>query len=152
MSAGARAGLDSNIFVYAALEPASDKGAQANALITRTSEKGVLATQALLEFVAVVRRRKPHLTVQAIKQAESWGDVFEIAPTTPAVTAAAFRLVEAHQFQVWDAVIFSAARLAGARFFFSEDLQHGVSFEGVRVINPFVATEVEIKAALGERL
>jgi predicted nucleic acid-binding protein len=146
---GVRGSLDSNVLVYAALEPTSPKGVRARELIQLAMPRGVLATQALLEFVAVLRRRAPALTSKAIAQAEAWAATFEVAPTTPEVASAAHVLVARHRFQVWDAVIWSAARMAGARLFFSEDLQNGMTLDGVRVMDPFAASEAELRAALG---
>lgn len=37
----------------------------------------------------------------------------------------------------WDALILSAAHTAGASIVYSEDLQHGQDYDGVRVQNPF---------------
>jgi predicted nucleic acid-binding protein len=39
--------------------------------------------------------------------------------------------------------------MAGARLFFSEDLQNGMTLDGVRVMDPFAASEAELRAALG---
>ncbi|MBY0563991.1 MAG: PIN domain-containing protein [Hyphomonadaceae bacterium] len=146
---GVRVSLDSNVLVYAALEPASIKGVRARELIQLATPNLVLAMQALLEFVAVLRRRAPALTSKAIAQAEAWAEAFEVAPTTPEVAKAAYALVARHNFQVWDAVIWSAARMAGARVFFSEDLQNGMVLDGVGVVDPFAASEAELRAALG---
>jgi predicted nucleic acid-binding protein len=143
-----RATLDSNILVYATLEPTSPKGGLAADLVRRATPHGVLAVQALLEFVAVVRRRAPPLTVKAVNQAEAWAAVFESAPTTSLVMGAALKLVRAHQFQVWDAVIFAASRAAGGTVFFSEDLQDGLSLDGMRVVNPFARSDAELVALL----
>jgi predicted nucleic acid-binding protein len=143
-----RAALDSNILVYAALEPASPKGLVSANLIRLATPHGVLAVQALLEFVAVVRRRAPNLTARAAHQAEAWSSVFETAPTTSLVMGAALKLVTAHQLQVWDAVIFTASRAAGASVFFSEDLQDSGSLDGLRVVNPFARSEADLLALL----
>ncbi|HVR29909.1 MAG TPA: twitching motility protein PilT, partial [Thermoanaerobaculia bacterium] len=37
----------------------------------------------------------------------------------------------------WDAAIIEAARAIGCDVVYSEDLQHGQSFGGVRVVDPF---------------
>jgi predicted nucleic acid-binding protein len=144
-----RASLDSNILVYAALEPASDKGKAAAELIGRAAPRGVLATQALLEFVAVVRRRAPNLTNQAIAQAEAWAQVFETAPTTLPVMRAALGLVAAHRFQVWDAVIWAASRDVGATVLFTEDLQDGYAAGGMVAVNPFTNSTAELARLIG---
>lgn len=143
-----RSALDSNILIYAALEPGSQKGVQAANLIRLATPHGVLAVQALLEFVAVVRRRAPLLTTKATQQAEAWSSILETAPTTSLVMGTALKLVTAHQFQIWDAVIFAASRAAGATVFFSEDLQDGLSLDGMRVVNPFLQTGAELVALL----
>jgi predicted nucleic acid-binding protein len=84
----------------------------------------------------------------AIAKAEAWSAVFETAPTNSLVMTDALRLVNAHQFQVWDAVIWSAARTAGATVFFSEDLQDGMGLDGMRAVNPFSRSEGELMKLL----
>lgn len=44
---------------------------------------------------------------------------------------------ERWQISLWDALIVEAARRAGAATLLSEDLQHGMDFDGVLVENPF---------------
>lgn len=143
-----RAALDSNILVYAALEPQTGKGRRANDVILGASAHGVIAAQALLEFVAVIRRRAPGLTDQATVQAEAWASVFETAATTHLVIRDALALVRNHQFQVWDAVTCAAVSAAGADIFFSEDLQDGLALNGLRIVNPFARTDDEIRRLL----
>jgi predicted nucleic acid-binding protein len=143
-----RATLDSNILVYAELEPKQRKGIAAQRVIELAAVNGVIANQALLEFVAVVRRRLPTSLPSAIAKVDAWSQVFETAPTTSLVMMDALRLVNAHQFQVWDAVIWSAARAVGATVFLSEDLQDGMTFDGMRVVNPFSRSEDELTKLL----
>jgi len=143
-----RAAIDSNILIYAALEPGSEKGVRSAQAIHLTSTNGVLATQALLEFVAVVRRRQPSLTEQAFIQADAWASIFDVAHTTTEVMRSARYLVERHKFQVWDAVIWCAARQAGATLFLSEDLQNGFAFDGLKAVNPFPLSEGELDVLL----
>jgi predicted nucleic acid-binding protein len=145
----ARASLDSNILVYAALEPGSAKGKAAAELVALATPTGIVATQALLEFVAVVRRRAPDLTAQAIAQAEAWASVFETAPTTAPVMGAALQLVGSHRFQVWDAVIWAASRDAGATLLLTEDLQDGFNLNGMTAVNPFARTAAELAGLIG---
>jgi predicted nucleic acid-binding protein len=143
-----RATLDSNLLIYAELEPESDKGLLSRDVIARAAPHGVLTVQALLEFLAVVRRRRIASLPSAMAKVEAWSRVFQTAPTTSRVAAAAARLVAAHGFQVWDAVIWSAAHAAGATLFLSEDLQDGLSLEGMRVVNPLVIGASGVQALL----
>ena len=48
------------------------------------------------------------------------------------------RLKERFQLSYWDAAIIAAARALGAGTLYSEDLNHGQDYDGVRVVNPFV--------------
>ena len=144
-----RVSLDSNILIYAALEPASDKGKAAYDLIVSATPRGILATQALLEFVAVIRRRAPNLTDQAIAQAEAWASVFETAPTTSPIMREALKIVAAHQFQVWDAVIWAASQGAGAAVLLTEDLQEGFTRNGMAAVNPFTRSAAELALLVG---
>lgn len=52
--------------------------------------------------------------------------------------SAAVDLATVHQISIWDAVILAAAVQAGCRLLLSEDLQHGFSWGGVTVVNPFI--------------
>jgi len=45
------------------------------------------------------------------------------------------------QVSNWDAAIVEAARAAGCPILLSEDLQVGMDFAGVRVLDPFEAVE-----------
>ncbi|HEV2366163.1 MAG TPA: PIN domain-containing protein [Caulobacteraceae bacterium] len=132
-----RATVDSDVLIYAELEPESEKGSHAQAAINLAAPRGILAIQALLEFLAVVRRRKPERIESAYAKVFAWSEVFVTAPTTDSVVSLSASLVRRHRFQIWDAVIWAAARAAGAEVILSEDLQHGLSLEGMRAINPF---------------
>jgi predicted nucleic acid-binding protein len=144
-----RATLDSNILIYAELEPETPKGIRAQRVIEGSAPRGVIAAQALLEFVAVVRRRRIASLPSAVSKVEAWSAVFEVAATTNLVAAKALTLVREHQFQVWDAVIWSASREAGATLFLSEDLQDGLLLDGMRVVNPFVMNDADLASLFG---
>ncbi len=142
----ARVSIDSNILVYGALEPQSEKGRRAQWIIALCAARGVLSHQALLEFVAVVRRRAPDLLAQALAQAEAWSQTFETAPTSDRVFADALAMVRLHQFEVWDGVIWASARHAGASVLLSEDMQDGFAKDGLRVLNPYLLDDAALKA------
>jgi predicted nucleic acid-binding protein len=140
-----RAAIDSNILVYAELEPETDKGQRARQVIASFAPRGILAVQTVLEFVAVIRRKRPASLKSALDKARAWSEVFELAPTSQRTAASALQLIEAHQFQIWDAVIWSAVSDAGARIFFTEDLQDGFARDGMRAINPYSMDEIQLQ-------
>lgn len=129
--------LDSSVLLYAELEPDSAKGELARDLIARAAPRGILAAQALGEFLNVVRRRHPARLPGALEQIELYREVFRIAPTNAPIIMAAGALAHRHRLQLWDAVIWQAAATLGARIFLSEDLQDGLLLEGMMVLNPF---------------
>jgi predicted nucleic acid-binding protein len=129
--------LDSNVLIYAALEPQTAKGQAAARLIDAAAARGIIAAQALGEFLNVVRRRAPKLLDRAVDQVAAWMAVYVIAPTDGNIIRAGGILARRHRLQIWDAVIWAAARDAGATVFLSEDLHDGLELEGMRVVNPF---------------
>src|SRR5262245_20018375 len=102
-----RVALDSNILVYAELEPESEKGALARRRIAEAAPSGIIAVQSLLEFVAVIQRKRPESLPSALLKVGAWTAVFETAATTRIVAEQAMALVRSHGFQVWDAVIWT---------------------------------------------
>lgn len=140
----ARVTLDSNILVYAALEPISAKGKRASSIIERAAPYGILAVQALLEFVAVVRKKSPDLRTAAIDQTSAWSAVFETAPTTNQTMEAGLALATKHRLQIWDAVILASTAQIGATHFLSEDMGDGETHLGVKIVNPFKLGERDL--------
>jgi predicted nucleic acid-binding protein len=47
-------------------------------------------------------------------------------------------LCVAHQLTSWDALVLNVAAEGGARLLLTEDLHHGFSWRGVRVVNPLI--------------
>jgi predicted nucleic acid-binding protein len=130
--------LDSNVLLYAELEPDSDKGVRAADVILRTARmQGIIPVQALGEFLRVVQRRAPARYGEAVRQTGRYAALFSTSATTEAVLQAAAVLAERTRIQLWDAVIVEAARAAGAHTLLSEDLQDGQQLGGVLVRNPF---------------
>lgn len=132
-----RANLDSNVLLYALLEPHGAKGTVALDIINRTSGRGVIATQALGELIWVTRRRRPDLMPGAVEMIARLRSTFTIVDTTPELLLAATELNARHQVPFWDAVIWKAGAAAGAGLFLSEDLQDGFKADGIRVLDPF---------------
>jgi predicted nucleic acid-binding protein len=133
--------IDTNVLVYAHDTDAGDKHTTAGQLVARLwdGRTGVLSTQVLQEFYAVVTRKfKPPMPLskaRAIVAAYSeWCDV----ATEPQLIVAASRLQEEHTLSFWDALIVQAALRAGAERLVSEDLQHGRRFGVLAIDNPFV--------------
>lgn len=147
-----RVALDSNILIYAELEPESEKGTRSADLILRSARDGVVAVQVLGEFLRFIQRRAPARFEEAIRQVSIYETAFVTPPTTTEVVDAACALARSHRMQLWDCVVCAASAQAGAKVLLTEDMQDGRSLEGLRLINPFVATNAEaVETVLGPR-
>ena len=143
-----RVALDSNILIYAELEPESDRGTRSADLILRCARDGVIPAQVLGEYLRFVQRRAPAAFPDAIRQATIYQAVFLTPPTTSAIINKASELADAHRLQLWDCVVCAASIQAGAKVLMTEDMQDGRTIDGLRLLNPFAAANAEAVAAL----
>jgi predicted nucleic acid-binding protein len=143
-----RVALDSNILIYAELEPESEKGRRAVDLILRAARDGVMPAQVLGEYLRFVQRRVPTAFSEAIRQASVYRNLFLTPPTTSAIIEKAGELARAHRIQLWDCAICTASVEAGAKVLMTEDMQDGRVIEGLRLMNPFAAANEQAIAAL----
>jgi predicted nucleic acid-binding protein len=138
-----RVALDSNILIYAEIEPDSAKGARSADLILRSARDGVIPAQVLGEFLRLVQRRFPPSFEEAIRQALLYESVFITPPTTDAIINKASELARAHRLQLWDCVVCTASAQAGAKVLLTEDMQDGRTLDGLHLMNPFVAVNAK---------
>lgn len=137
-----RAFVDTNILVYAHDGAAGEKHARAKALVTRLWEerRGVLSTQVLQEFYVNIRS-KAAAPVSATEAKQWLVDYlnWEVVINDGNAVIEAIDLEERYEISFWDALILQAASSAGAAVVYSEDLNHGQEYAGVRVQNPLLA-------------
>jgi predicted nucleic acid-binding protein len=146
-----RAALDSNILIYAELEPDSEKGKRSADLILRAARDGVIPVQVLGEYLRFVQRRVPGSFAEALRQASIFRAAFLTPPTTATILDKASELARAHRMQLWDGVVCAASADAGAKILLTEDMQDGRTIEGMRLINPFAEGNGEaIEAMFGD--
>jgi len=138
-----RVAIDSNILIYAELEPDSEKGTRSAELILRAARDGVISVQVLGEFLRFVQRRVPGSFEDAIRQALLYQSVFVTPPTTEAIINRASEMALAHRMQLRDCVVCTASAQAGARVLLTEDMQDGRIIDGLHLMNPFVAANAK---------
>jgi predicted nucleic acid-binding protein len=134
-----KAFFDTNILVYSF---ASKPGQAAEARRDRAQQLvilgGVVSIQVLNEFVQVCRRKmaldwdRIVASLEVIK--ELCGPITAINLETH---EAALKICRRYQFQIYDALIVAAASQAGCATLYTEDMQHGQTIGGVRIVNPF---------------
>ena len=144
-----RIALDTNILAYAEGVGEKSRCEAARELIEALPEDGVvLPVQVLGELHRVLTgksKRAPHTVRQDVLR---WSDAFHLADSTWSALAAAFDLVADHGLQIWDALILAVAAEQRCRILLSEDLQHGFTWRGVSVVDPFVSPRHELLASV----
>ena len=143
-----RVALDSNILIYAELEPDSDKGKRCIDLILRAARDGVIPAQVLGEYLRFIQRRAPAAFEEAIRQTRIYQATFLTPPTTAGIIDRASDLANAHRLRFWDCIVCAASMQAGAKTLLTEDLQDGRALDGLRLLNPFAATNAQAIDAL----
>jgi predicted nucleic acid-binding protein len=143
-----RVALDSNILIYAELEPESEKGIRSADLILQAARDGVIPAQVLGEYLRFIQRRAPAAFEEAIRQASIYQAAFLTPPTTDTIINKASELARTHHMRLWDGVVCAASIDAGAKTLMTEDMQDGRIVDGLRLINPFAAANAEAIEAL----
>jgi len=128
--------FDTNALIYAVAQD-DPRSRSAEELL---ASGGVLSVQILNEFASVARR----------KILMPWIDVMEALnafrvlcpsplPITIELHEAALKIAEKHGYNIYDALVVSAALEAGCTTLYSEDLHDGQTIDGQLTIrNPFV--------------
>jgi predicted nucleic acid-binding protein len=134
--------IDTNILVYAHDLNDQRKAITAIAHLTElwSAGTGAISTQVLQEFYSVATGKlRPPMTPAEARQAVADYAEWAVVETTPQLIVSATILHERDDVSFWDALIVEAALLSGADTLLTEDLQHGRTFGGLTVRNPFLA-------------
>jgi predicted nucleic acid-binding protein len=136
---GAECFVDTNVLVYAVSTRPDEAAKAAVARNILDSQDWAWSAQVAAEFVNVTTssKRAERLTLQ---QAERWIDTwlaFPLAPLDAVTVKAAIQTAALFRISYFDAQIVAAARRLGCPLIYSEDLNDGQDYGGVRVINPF---------------
>jgi predicted nucleic acid-binding protein len=132
--------VDTNVLLYAVSTAEGEREKARAALAILDSRDLALSVQVLQEFYVQAthfRRSTPLTHRQASTLIESLLLRFRVQEMTIELLRLALEARERWKLSYWDAAIVEAARLTGSSVLLSEDLQHGISFAGLRVENPF---------------
>lgn len=140
--------VDTNVFVYRfdATEPEKQSRAERWHKHLWRERSGRLSVQVLQELYSSLTRKlgEPMEAAEArtvVRSLLSWNPV----PVDPRTIEGAWRLEDRYSLSWWDALIVSAAQIAGCRHLLTEDLSHDQDLEGVRVVDPFQVEPGDIK-------
>jgi predicted nucleic acid-binding protein len=126
--------FDTSVLLYL-LSRDSDKADRVEQLL---EEGGTISVQVLNEFAAVALR-KIKLQLSDVREIlETIRAVCKVEPVTLETHEQGLAIHERYAFSLYDSMMVSAALLADAKVFYSEDLQDGQLIDDrLRVVNPF---------------
>jgi predicted nucleic acid-binding protein len=133
-----RVALDTNILAYAEGLGDSARCDAARLLIAQLPTDSVVLPAQTLGELARVLSGKAKQSADAVRAAVlGWADSFEVQDSTWPAFAAALDLTVDHHLPMWDALILAVTADSRCRLLLSEDFQHGFTWRGVTVVNPF---------------
>jgi len=128
--------FDTNILLYAASSAKAEQHKRTKARELLAMDGGGLSVQVQAEFYvnATTKFKLPHDGVVNILESL---EAYPVLAITEAVFWSALNIKARYQLSYWDSAIIAAALELGCHTVYSEDLNHGQSYAGIRVINPF---------------
>lgn len=134
--------VDTNVLVYAYDLSAGEKHDRARELVEDLwrTRVGCVSVQVLQEFFVNVTRKipKPLSTVQAKEIVSDLG-YWKAHSPSPRDVVEAIELHERLELSFWDAMIVRSAASLGCGIVYTEDLNAGQAYDGIRAENPFQA-------------
>jgi len=136
MRGGSLKFLDTNILVYEWDERDPGKQEIARKLVRDTGGEGVISSQVLQEFAAVMRSKLRASPAQIRSILASYRGFYFVHVDFEMVELA-LESAEEHGLNFWDSLIVEAAARAGCKTLYTEDLSAGQTVRGVKIANPF---------------
>ena len=141
--------VDTNVLVSArdVCEPATQPAAERWLRVLRATRSGRVSSQVLNQYYSVVTEKlRPGIGRDEaradVRNLMAWAPV----PTDGAVVEGACTVQDRYGLSWWDALVASAAQVAGCAWLLTEDLQHGEVLDGVTVVDPFRTEPEDILA------
>lgn len=133
--------IDTNVLVYAHDISAGLKHERAKNLIKElwNSELGCISIQVLQEFYVTVTRKicnpiPPEIAASIISDLGHWRmhtpDIADIL--------GAIEIQKSYNLSFWDSMIIQSAKRLNCYCIWTEDLNHGQAYEGIKILNPFI--------------
>jgi predicted nucleic acid-binding protein len=131
--------IDTNILIYSIDERTPAKKRRAREVLSGlgVSRLPVISTQIVHEFFVAATNKLKVDRLSAKKLIHTFRTM-EVVENSFDLAEQAIDICILSQISFWDALIVAAAEKAKCEFIFSEDLNSGQSYRGVKVWNPFV--------------
>lgn len=131
--------FDTNIFIYVVSAARADGARKQIAQRLMAESDFGISVQVLQEFMDVALRKKHlGLTPEEIADMVSFMITYPVVETSVSLARHAFQIKTRYDIHYWDATILAAAQELGCHTLYSEDLNHGQNYDGVKVLNPFI--------------
>jgi len=133
-----RSFLDTNVLVYLDDASSAVKQKLAYELFAKhlRDRSGYISLQVLQEYFATATRKLKVAPEVARRKVELYAALHVVSPSLEDILAA----IDIHRVtrvSFWDGLILRAAQKAECKVLYTEDLQNGKVFDGLRVVNPF---------------
>jgi predicted nucleic acid-binding protein len=144
--------FDTNVIVYAHDRSAGLKQHRAIDLLDRHARSGdlVVSTQVLVESYNTLQRAAMLTRAAALTVVETLTRA-KVVPANAASVLRGLQLAQRHQLSHWDGLIVQAALDSGCATLFSEDMQAGMRFGDLEIVNPFADAAHESRPAYAAR-
>ncbi len=131
--------IDTNLIVYANDRRDPQKQQRAIQLVAELMENGlgVISSQVLQEYAntALSKLHQDHATIlRQLTLLES----FEVVLMQPVLIRHALDIKKSYSISFWDSCIISAAESVDCDSIYSEDLNAGQYYSGIKLMNPFL--------------
>ena len=129
--------IDTNILIYANDKKDRSKQIKAARLITdlMKSGQGVLSTQVFQEYAHVALSKLGQTEEVVLRQLHLL-EHMEVIQQSPAMIRRAVEIKKTYNINFWDACIVANAKYAECDTIYSEDLNTGQFYSGIRIENP----------------
>jgi len=135
--------VDTNVLLYAVDDKDLGKRDRARAWMAACWARrcGRLSTQVLNEFYWIARRKFS----SAIAAGDARAEVRRYQHWRPwvvdhATVESAWAVETRYKLSYWDALMVASAQHQACTWLLTEDLQHGQDIDGLRILNPFLAS------------
>ena len=132
--------FDTNVFLYVVSAAAEDAPKRAKATALIASCDFAISIQVMQEFAdAALRKKRLGVTLAEVRvMLEELAENYPVFSPTPNLVFRALDLSHRYQIRFYDAAILAAAQELGCQTLYTEDLNHGQTYDTVHVINPFL--------------
>lgn len=135
--------VDTNVLVYFVDVDEPAKRAKAIELLERLETEAkdtVLPWQVGVEFLSVLRRWETEGWIvrdQTVRHMQTVESMFSFVLPTQSLLSSSLDLSSRYSLSHWDSLLIAACIEAGINTLYSEDLDDGMTYDGVTVVNPF---------------